>query len=397
MDSSKEKFLATLRGSTSRVYATLFFTQAMQRAEEKDKADHKQTERKALFANARLNRCFVVKETTTRVSDFSLGNFTETKLVIPYNVDELGEGGISYLPKMRGGWRALQDAGLLSEQLDDPRRQRDQAIIDIFCSLPSYAPFLVKDRLQIKGIEADENYFAITPQEYDSVRAFIAQRFDKMVQTLIPPDMPDRAERVDRLVNKLWYLDDLDSLKDIARAFAIPGDRMFEVFYGWKGISFFEYEYVRIKQRLMDLVGWLAGESEPVDFVPKDMRKDFDADRDAVAKGMVFATRVIHTLLQQYNESFDKLFVHQTGSADFVQFLLSANEKFWQLGENISKIEHALGVLDSYVERLNTRRFQYVHLLEIIAAQRAVFAMPDAREDDEADSDDGILDVTSGG
>ncbi len=395
MDTSKEKFLSTLRGSTSRVYATLFFSQAMQRAAEKDKAEGITTERQPLFANARLNRCFVVKETTTRVSDFSLGNFTETKLVIPYNADELGEGGISYLPKMRGGWRALQDAGLLSETHDDPRRARDQAIIDIFCMLPSYAPFLVKDRLQLKGIEADENYFAITPQEYDSVRSFIALRFDKMVQTLIPPDLPDRNERVERLVNKLWFLDDLDSLKDIARAFSIPSDRMFEVFYGWKGISFFEYEYARIKQRLMDLVSWLAEESEPADFVPKDVRKEFDADRDAVAKGMVFATRVIHSLLHQYNESFDKLFVHQTGSADFVQFLLSSNEKFWQLGENISKIEHALGVLESYSERLRTRRFQYVHLLEIIAAQRAVFAMPDPREEKD-DSDDGILDATSG-
>ena len=147
--------------------------------------------------------------------------------------------------------------------------------------------------------------------------------------------------------------------------------------------------------RLMDLVSWLAAESEPLDFVPKDTRKDFDADRDGVAKGMVYATRVIHTLLQQYNESFDKLFVHQTGSAEFVEFLLTSNEKFWRLGENISKIEHALGVLDSYIERLKSRRFQYMHLQEILAAQRAVFAVPEHRLGED-DDDDGILDATGG-
>lgn len=385
MDNAKEKFLATLNFSTSRVYATLLFTRSLNAAVEQEAREPPQF----LFSNARLNRCFVVKETTTRVSDFSLGNYTETKIVIPYNVDQLGDGGISYLPKMRGGWRALQDAGLLSEQHDDPRRKRDQAILDAFCSIPSYAPFLVKDRLQSKGIEADEAYFAITPQEYEAVRAFINQRFDKMVQTLIPPNAPDRAGRVEKLVHKLWFLDDMESLADIARAFSIPKEKTFEVFYGWKGISYFEYEYARIKQRLMDLVTWLAGESEPVDYVPKENRKDYDADRDAVAKGMVYATRIIHTLLQQYNDSFDKLFVHQTGSADFVNFLITANEKFWQLGENISKIEHALSVIDSYIERLKTRRFQYVHLTEILAAQKAVFAVPDRRADDaEGEGDD---------
>jgi len=390
MDSPKEKFLTTLRGSTSRVYATLLFTQGML-----DGPDIHGNPRQTLFANARLNRTFIVKETTTRVSDFSLGNYTETKIVIPYNAEQLGDGGISYLPKMRGGWRALQDAGLLSEQADDPRRIRDQKIIDCFCSLPSFAPFLVQDRLKTLGIEADEAYFSITPDEYEAVRTFIGQRFDKMVQAIIPPNIPDRQARVERLVSKLWYLDDLDSLKDIGRAFSIPPDRMFEVFYGWKGISFFEFEYARIKMRLMDLVGWLASESEPLDFVPKDTRKDFDADRDGVAKGMVYATRVIHTLLQQYNESFDKLFVHQTGSADFVEFLLTSNEKFWRLGENISKIEHALGVLDSYIERMKSRRFQYMHLQEILAAQRAVFAVPEHRLGED-DDDDGILDATGG-
>lgn len=389
MENAKEKFLATLNSSTSRVYATLLFTRALAAAP----AAEDGVERQPLFANARLNRCFVVKETTTRVSDFSLGNYTETKLVIPYNVDALGEGGISYFPRMRGGWRALQDAGLLSEMHDDPRRLRDQTIIDAFCSIPSYAPFLVKDRLQTKGIQADEAYFAITPQEYEAVRAFINQRFDKMVQTLIPPTAPDRAARVEKLVHKLWFLDDLEALRDIAKAFAIPPDKTFEVFYGWKGISYFEYEYVRIKQRLMDLVTWLAGESEPMDYVAKENRKDYDADRDAVAKGMVYATRIIHSLLQQYNDSFDKLFVHQTGSADFVNFLLSANEKFWQLGENISKIDHALSVIDSYIERLKTRRFQFVHLSEILAAQKAVFAMPERRaeEDGAGDGDSGFI------
>lgn len=387
MDNAKEKFLASLQSSTSRVYATLLFTQAL----DSPAARLAGEETQSLFANARLNRCFVVKETTTRVSDFSLGNYTETKLVMPYNAGALGEGGISYFPRMRGGWRALQDAGLLSETLEDPRRQRDQTIIDVFCSLPSYAPFLVKDRLQTKGIQADEAYFAITPQEYEAVRGFINQRFDKMVQTLIPPNAPDRAARVEKLVHKLWFLDDMDSLSDIAKAFSIPPDQTFEVFYGWKGISYFEYEYVRIKQRLMDLVTWLAGESEPMDYVPKESRKSYDADRDAVAKGMVYATRIIHSLLQQYNDSFDKLFVHQTGSADFVKFLLSANEKFWQLGENISKIEHALSVIDSYIERLKTRRFQFVHLTEILAAQKAVFALPERRPGDE----DGAADDSS--
>ncbi len=389
MDNAKEKFLASLQSSTSRVYATLLFTQALDSPAARLAGEEVQS----LFANARLNRCFVVKETTTRVSDFSLGNYTETKLVMPYNTGALGEGGISYFPRMRGGWRALQDAGLLSETLEDPRRQRDQTIIDVFCSLPSYAPFLVKDRLQTKGIQADEAYFAITPQEYEAVRSFINQRFDKMVQTLIPPNAPDRAARVEKLVHKLWFLDDMDSLGDIAKAFSIPPDQTFEVFYGWKGISYFEYEYVRIKQRLMDLVTWLAGESEPMDYVPKESRKSYDADRDAVAKGMVYATRIIHSLLQQYNDSFDKLFVHQTGSADFVKFLLSANEKFWQLGENISKIEHALSVIDSYIERLDTRRFQFVHLTEILAAQKAVFALPERRPGDEdgAADDSGFI------
>ncbi|MEL3889472.1 hypothetical protein V6B08_04325 [Ferrovibrio sp. MS7] len=385
MDNAKEKFLSTLNSSTSRVYATLLFTRGLETAQQPQPGAEAGPPQ-LLFANARLNRCFVVKETTTRVSDFSLGNYTETKIVIPYNPDQLGDGAVSYMPKMRGGWRALQDAGLLSETHDDPRRIRDQAIIDAFCSIPSYAPFLVKDRLQSKGIQADDAYFAITPQEYEAVRAFINQRFDKMVQTLIPPNAPDRDGRVEKLTHKLWFLDDLDALQDIARAFSIPKDRTFEVFYGWKGISYFEYEYARIKQRLMDLVTWLASESEPVDYVPKDLRKDFDADRDGVAKGMVYATRIIHSLLKQYNDSFDKLFVHQTGSADFVEFLITANEKFWQLGENISKIEHALSVIDSYIERLKTRRFQFVHLSEIIAAQRAVFAMPE-RPAGEVDTD----------
>lgn len=392
MENAKEKFLETLNGSTSRVYASLIFTRQL--AESVAGTGRVPT---YLFTTARLNRCFIVKETTTRISDLALNNFTQTKIVIPYNPDQLSDGGVSYFPKQRGGWRALEDAGLISADPKDPKRQRDVAIIEAFCAIPSYAPFLVKDRLHTQKIEADEAYFSITPQEYDAVRAFITQRFDKMVQALIPPNTPDRQGRVERLVGKLWFLDDLGALHDIARAFSIPQDKTFEVFYAWKGISYFEYEYSRIKQRLMSLIAWVAQDSEPTDYVPKDLRQAFDADKEQVAEGMAYATRIVQALLKQYNDSFDKLFVHQTGSTDFVNFLLEANEKFWRLGENISKIEHALSVIESYTERLKTRRFQFMHVSEIMAALRGVFAVPEQRfEGDGLDGDDDDADFIVG-
>ena len=199
------------------------------------------------FESRHLNNAILVKETSL-TSVFSRDPCDErlpirTKLFLPYNIDAPYAGGQSSFtdePKFEEALTYLAGSGGGSEE----RLQRDLSKIRLIEQLPSLAPFLLKDKFKLAGLTTNESYFRLPAEEWSNIRAHIRQRFVVMTRFASQSQGDVPQEVVDRLVDRIWEARDLEPVFPLLKAIGLPADKAAEFFYCWKGISFFEYEFL---------------------------------------------------------------------------------------------------------------------------------------------------------
>ncbi len=101
---------------------------------------------KPLFVSAIVNRCFILKH-RTRTDEaylFAAPRPVSTKIIIPFDNDDLRAGGYSVFVDQRGYADMLRNSGhYTSEGLE-----RDLAVLKLINALPSLDPFLLREHLR---------------------------------------------------------------------------------------------------------------------------------------------------------------------------------------------------------------------------------------------------------
>ncbi|MBT5266422.1 MAG: hypothetical protein HOL85_16420 [Rhodospirillaceae bacterium] len=328
-----------------------------------------------LFRHEALNNLIFMKETLTDTDTVDeVGKVVGTKIYLPFDKKDVQDGGKSILLGDRNLAAALDFQIGVNIDSDDEDCVRDRTILELMDELPSLDPFLLKDRLNIGlGLEIDAAYFEITEREWNRIREFIQKGFLPIAEFAFPDSGAAAAQgHVMTLMEKLWAASDMDALGPIIKALSIPPDQAQQVFHAWKGAIYYDFLFDRLSDDWKEYVTWLAGSSTPSDHVQSAMKARVQ-EEVTKTRGLVKGLwGNVSGTLDKYHHAYDDLFRERKSPKPFLEFLQSAPDHFYVLGDSISRLDHSVEVWRAYTGGHSFKRLNYADLYDLISLTQRI-------------------------
>jgi hypothetical protein len=331
---------------------------------------------KQMFDSRSMNFSIFIKEPAkNRPGTFALahGKTLRTRIYFPYNRERPTEGGVSIDSRDPRLDEALQNVAGVDKKARPEAYEHDKKILRILDELPSLDPFLLKDRFRQSNMEVPEPYLFIQPAEWESIRGFVHDQFRVVAHVIFPAESHQMDEKAEQLTQQLWDLRDLEHLSALTKVFGLDPKRTEEIFYSWKGVIYYDYEFDRLQPRISALFTWFDQGSTPKDFCKPDVERELNRRRTSIKNLIKGAIAETEKHLAAYHKAFDLFFRERKTVSEFVAFLQSAPRNFYSLGESLSKLSHSVVLWDRGTQNFTSRILPSDHLLELFEFIEEIF------------------------
>ena len=327
-DGRRDLSLIRASGSTARV---LNLSLAFERFGETD--DYKN---KPLFKNPRLIRALSLKHVVRPHERelFTRPTTTATKVILPYAAEALELGGVSFMVNEIRFERLLKDA--VGGYTNDADIIADAELLRVMAALPSFDPFLLRERLRVMGIDPARSYFDIAEADIARMRAFVGKEIAQLVSLAFATGGVDAGGLSQRLADKLMTDETAKTLDPLRETLRLSGEEYIEGVFAWKGFLYYKWLMDEIRPGLAEFKPRFAGLR--ISQATADERRDLaETRRDILVKMELALGRVDETLLE-YGIAFAALAEGQPSA--FRTFLLKAPSLFIPIGEAVGVIRH---------------------------------------------------------
>jgi hypothetical protein len=318
-----------------------------------------------MFRTPILNQTILIKEALLQRERHGAleGARVATKLYLPFDGANPLEGGRTVF----FGQRTFDAA--MTELLDlshEPRRKAlefDKIVLRTLDELPTLAPFLLKDKLERAGLAVSPLYFEIADQEWNEIRRYIRDRFRLILDRVVGGH--GTAAALERLIDALWDLQDTRALENLAKAFGLPSLDAPEIFYSWKGVLYFAWEYARAKRRVHEMLRWFLEMPRLLPRFPAALRPDVERAMTGLQAQLVSVLKTVEDELGEYEGAFNELFLDGKGSTRFTGFLRRSRAVFQAVGGGVGQLQHASEIWDELTRSFPRRQVNYEVILEL--------------------------------
>jgi hypothetical protein len=323
-----------------------------------------------LFRTGILNRCLLIKDiyiSRNRLGE-TIGAQVKTKIYLPFDPKQVADGGQTVFFDTPEFTRAM--ANLIDMKDEDRRGQylTDHSTLIALDSLPTFAPFLLKDRLEQAGIKANPRYYDLPEEEWKETFLFVQSRFEKILRAVLPGDN-QTPQRLQLLLSRLWDFSDPATLAPLSAVLHIEPSKMEEVFYSWKGVIFFSYEFTRSLPQINEFLGWIHLVSTVPALYPESRDEETLTRVTVIAASAEKIKRDIEEHLELYEQAFNDMFVDGSSAKPFTDFLLHAQGYFQSLGINLGRLLQGVEIWNRTSERFARRKMSpevYRDLLRVL-------------------------------
>ncbi len=322
-----------------------------------------------LFRHPELHRIIFIKQALIDPNyQKDRSNRIGTKLYFAFNETNAFEGGKSIF----AGDPQFDEAMAFQLGFDRSRKMadyiRDRDVIQILDSLPSLDPFLMRDRLEAEGLAPHLGYFDIEEEEWRLIREHVMRRFRPIVEFAFGgADATKTQVRLRSLVQKIWEAKDMEGLKPILDAMELSTQDAPKALHSWKGVIYYDYRLARLEGRVRELATWLTHSATPTDMVPPGNRKLLEEIRDGVRHKVRDRWQRARNRLLEYNDAYTALFVEKRSPGPFIAFLGHASDVFNELGDELSRLDHASEVRRFITDRHFGGRLKYDPLHDLLS------------------------------
>jgi len=361
----------SLDGSASRIFNICARTAKLLQMARENRDDSPQL----LFNTRVLNQSILIKEARTdrKSQRYHFRTTVGTKIYLPYNPDRLYDGGKSAFFDDPSIERILLDHAGIDVNSASDKIKKDLSIVRLLDEIPSLDPFLVKDKLRIEGIKANEFYFDISEQEWARIQTHVAAKLKPIVDFAFRDSEELQRGRTLTFINKLWDTKDTKTLMPIVEAFNLPVDEASGIFAAWKGVMYYDYEYDRCKGSWQSYKDWLENDAIPIDFVDQERKQLLVELLKDVSGKFNAAWKELREVFESYESAYNLLFVERKDPAPFIKFMREAVRAYWILGAKMSAINHSVSVWETLTAHSFKRRVKYEQLFELLDLQRDIF------------------------
>jgi hypothetical protein len=327
-DGRRDLSLIRASGSTARV---LNLALAYERFGETE--DYKT---KPLFRNPRLNRALILKHVLRPHERelFTRPATTATKVILPYAAQQLELGGTSFMVGEIRFERLLRDA--VGSYANEADLLADAELLRVMAALPSFDPFLLRERLRHLGVDPARAYFDIAEADIARMRAFVGREIAQLVKLAFAVGGSDGGGLSQRLADKLMTDETAKTLDPLRETLKLSGEEYIEGVFAWKGFLYYKWLMEEIRPGLAEFKPRFAG-LRVVRTSAEERQQLAESRRDILNKMTLALERVDETLLE-YGVAFAALADGQPSA--FRNFLLKAPSLFIPIGEAVGVIRH---------------------------------------------------------
>ncbi|HEV8014893.1 MAG TPA: hypothetical protein VGP48_05150 [Stellaceae bacterium] len=325
-----------------------------------------------LFKTPAMHHLVLIKE-ALRYDDprHPKGVAIGSKLYVPYNHDEIYEGGRSIFFHSPNLLQVFQEQfGVKEDAATSGALDHDMKIFRLLDELPSLDGFLMHDALELEGVEANPAYFDVSSEERVAIQEFIRGKMEPLVQAAYGGKKPPGG-KVTQLIDAMWEAKDLSALEPLILAFRFPKDEALAIFGAWKGINFYSFEYHHGRKKREAFAHWLKEDAMPKNLVPREIIQVLEPIRRATVERLRGHWVDVDNILKQYEKLYGD-FVASSNPGGFINFLRNAKATYWQLGDSLSKIDHAINCWDIWTKAAPGRRLPFEQLETLLELAKKI-------------------------
>jgi hypothetical protein len=327
-DGRRDLSLIRASGSTARVLNLALTFERFGETEE--------YQAKPLFRNPRLNRALILKHVVRPHERdlFTRPTTSATKVILPYAATELELGGISFMVNEIRFEKLLRDA--VGGYDDEATFVADAELLRVMAALPSFDPFLMRERLRHLGVDPARAYFDIAEADVARMRAFVGREIAQLVSLAFATGGIDAGGLSQRLADKLMTDETAKTLDPLRETLRLSGEEYIEGVFAWKGFLYYKWLMDEIRPGLGHFKPRFAGLR--ISGATSDERQDLANTRKDILEKMGLALRNVDNTLLEYGAAFAALAEGQPQA--FRNFLLKAPSLFIPIGEAVGVIRH---------------------------------------------------------
>jgi len=288
---------------------------------------------KPLFLSPVINTAFVLKHRIRPDENYLFGysRASGTKLIIPFDPEDLRAGGRSLFIDQRGFLKNLSDAG----NYGGDKLERDITVLRLLDAIPSLDPFLLREHLRNHEIEVAPCYFAISEGDQERMHQFAAGELSRLVQLASGSNSDGATGRMVSAMLSGQVTEKLEPLR-MTLDLSVPDFR--EGAFSWRGFLYYKWAIQEFWPRVMDTLREIKAIT-PHGPVTAAQTASLAAAKRSIIEMVRDNSRHISKVLEIYDESFAGL-VASGAPKTFREFLLSAPYMFLELGEKMGAISH---------------------------------------------------------
>jgi hypothetical protein len=318
------RFLGALGGaSTSRVL-NLFRIY-------KDNVENPEHLEKPLFISPVINKAFLLKHRTRSDESylFSSPRAVATKIIIPFDSEDLRAGGRSLFVDQRGYTDSLRMAGNYNPET----LERDLSVLRLLNAVPSLDPFLLREHLRNNKIEVSPSYFAISEGDQQRMYDFVSQEMSKLIALA-----GGGGGSSNRLVSAMLSNEVDEKLEPLRLTLNLTGNDFREGVFSWRGFLYYKWSMGKFWPDVMGVLREINA-IQPHGAASPEQKVYLAAARRNIIEMVRDNGNHVNKALAIYDASFADLVANQAPKT-FRDFLLSAPYMFLELGEKLGAISH---------------------------------------------------------
>lgn len=289
-----------------------------------------------MFRNKRLNRALILKHALRPHERelFTRPVTSATKVILPYAAKQLELGGVSFLIGERRFERIVRDTVEGYESEHD--LQSDVELLKALGALPSFDPFLMRERLRTMGIDPARCYFDLAEADVGRMRQFVSREISQLISLAFAAGGREAGDLSHRMAEKLMTDETAKSLDPLRQTLRLSGEEYSEGVFAWKGFLYYKWLIAEFKPELETFRPRFAGLR--VSGSTAEERRDLAESRKDILVQMMAAIARVDELLLEYAAAFAAL--AEGKPLAFRDFLLKAPSMFIPIGEAVGVIKH---------------------------------------------------------
>lgn len=307
---------------------------------------------KPFFKSRRLNETAIIVKHALRSNEmdyFEHKRTSATKIILPYSRRELALGGISCFVNERTYRKFLDDVvGDFRSKEDDAA---DRQLLEILDQLPSFDPFLLRERLRLAGVVPARQYFDIADADIDRMRAYVCAEFAKLIELAMAKEGVAAKPLAQRLADKLMVDETAAALAPLRETLRLSGQEYSEGVFAWKGFLYYHWLLDELKASV-EAFSKSVRSCHYAD-LGADERRSLKASIERIERLISAALAGLSASLLDYTEAYGELLDGRANA--FRDFLLTAPDRFIPIGESVGMLRHITSFWEFYVPKTDPR------------------------------------------